>query len=38
LERYFRDARAGMIMALANDAAYQDIAGMLYREDAASGG
>jgi alkylation response protein AidB-like acyl-CoA dehydrogenase len=36
-ERYFRDARAGMIMALANDAAYQDIASMLYREDDASG-
>ena len=33
-ERYFRDARAGLIMALANDATYQDIAGMLYREDA----
>ena len=32
-ERYFRDARAGLIMALANDAAYQDIANMLYRED-----
>jgi alkylation response protein AidB-like acyl-CoA dehydrogenase len=36
-ERYFRDARAGMIMALANDAAYQDMASMLYREDTASG-
>lgn len=32
-ERYFRDARAGLIMALANDAAYQDMAAMLYRED-----
>lgn len=32
-ERYFRDARAGLIMALADDAAYQDIANMLYRED-----
>lgn len=32
-ERYFRDARAGLIMAFANDAAYQDIATMLYRED-----
>ncbi|MDH3604332.1 MAG: acyl-CoA/acyl-ACP dehydrogenase, partial [Candidatus Tectomicrobia bacterium] len=31
-ERYFRDARAGLIMALANDAAYQDIASMLFRE------
>jgi alkylation response protein AidB-like acyl-CoA dehydrogenase len=36
-ERYFRDARAGLIMALANDAAYQDIANMLYREDDARG-
>jgi alkylation response protein AidB-like acyl-CoA dehydrogenase len=33
LERYFRDARAGLVMALANDAAYQDIANMLFRED-----
>jgi isovaleryl-CoA dehydrogenase len=33
-ERYFRDARAGLIMALANDAAYQDMANMLFREDA----
>ena len=32
-ERYFRDARAGLIMALANDAAYQDIAAMLFREE-----
>ena len=32
-ERYFRDARAGLIMALANDAAYQDIASMLFREE-----
>jgi isovaleryl-CoA dehydrogenase len=36
-ERYFRDARAGLIMALANDAAYQDIANMLYREEDARG-
>ena len=36
-ERYFRDARAGLIMALANDAAYQDIANMLYREDDTRG-
>lgn len=28
-ERYFRDARAGMIMGLANDEAYQTIYGML---------
>ena len=34
-ERYFRDARAGLIMALANDATYQDLASMLYREDDA---
>jgi alkylation response protein AidB-like acyl-CoA dehydrogenase len=32
-ERYFRDARAGLIMALANDATYQDMANMLFRED-----
>lgn len=32
-ERYFRDARAGLVMALANDAAYQDVANMLFRED-----
>jgi alkylation response protein AidB-like acyl-CoA dehydrogenase len=31
-ERYFRDARAGLIMALANDAAYQDMANMLFSE------
>jgi len=37
LERYFRDARAGLIMALANDAAYHDIATMLYREEAPRG-
>lgn len=36
-ERYFRDARAGLIMALANDAAYQDIANMLYREEEVRG-
>lgn len=29
-ERYFRDARAGMIMGLANDEAYQTIYGMLF--------
>lgn len=29
-ERYFRDARAGMVMGVANDAAYQQIAGMLF--------
>jgi hypothetical protein len=26
--------RAGLIMALANDAAYQDMANILFREDA----
>lgn len=31
-ERYFRDARAGMIMGLANDDAYQTIYGMLFPE------
>lgn len=31
-ERYFRDARAGMIMGLANDDAYQTIFGMLFSE------
>ena len=31
-ERYFRDARAGMIMGLANDDAYQNIYGMLFPE------
>ena len=33
-ERYFRDARAGMIMALANDAAYQGMNPMLFPEKA----
>jgi len=32
-ERYFRDARAGMVMGLANDQAYQNIAGILFPED-----
>ncbi len=31
-ERYFRDARAGMIMGLANDEAYQSIFSMLFPE------
>ena len=31
-ERYFRDARAGMIMGLANDDAYQTIYRMLFPE------
>jgi alkylation response protein AidB-like acyl-CoA dehydrogenase len=29
-ERYFRDARAGMVMALPNDGAYQNIASLLF--------
>lgn len=29
-ERYFRDARAGMVMGMANDQAYEMIAGMLF--------
>ncbi|HZA23289.1 MAG TPA: acyl-CoA dehydrogenase family protein, partial [Dehalococcoidia bacterium] len=32
-ERYFRDARAGMVMGVANDQAYQQIAGMLFPDD-----
>ncbi len=32
-ERYFRDARAGMIMGLANDDAYQTIYGMLFPKE-----
>jgi alkylation response protein AidB-like acyl-CoA dehydrogenase len=32
-ERYFRDARAGMVMGVANDAAYQQIAGMLFPDN-----
>jgi len=31
-ERYFRDARAGLIMALPNDTAYQNIASLLFPE------
>ena len=34
-ERYFRDARAGMIMGLANDDAYQTIYSMLFPEKRA---
>ncbi|MCI0438046.1 MAG: acyl-CoA/acyl-ACP dehydrogenase [Chloroflexi bacterium] len=33
-ERYFRDARAGLVMALANDMAYQNIASLLFPEEA----
>jgi alkylation response protein AidB-like acyl-CoA dehydrogenase len=32
-ERYFRDARAGMVMGVANDAAYQQISGMLFPDN-----
>jgi len=32
-ERYFRDARAGMVMGVANDQAYQNIAGLLFPEN-----
>jgi alkylation response protein AidB-like acyl-CoA dehydrogenase len=32
-ERYFRDARAGMVMGVANDAAYQQIGGMLFPDN-----
>jgi alkylation response protein AidB-like acyl-CoA dehydrogenase len=32
-ERYFRDARAGMIMAMPNDATYQSIASLLFPSD-----
>jgi len=31
-ERYFRDARAGMVMGVANHQAYQNIAGLLFPE------
>ena len=37
-ERYFRDARAGMVMGVANDAAYQQIAGMLFELVQGEGG
>lgn len=32
-ERHFRDARAGMIMAMANDQAYQNIASLMFPEE-----
>jgi len=32
-ERYFRDARAGLIMGVANDQAYQRIGGLLFPEE-----
>jgi alkylation response protein AidB-like acyl-CoA dehydrogenase len=31
-ERYFRDARAGLIMALPNDGTYQTISTLLFPE------
>jgi alkylation response protein AidB-like acyl-CoA dehydrogenase len=33
LERYFRDARAGLVMALPNDTGYQNIAALLFPEE-----
>jgi alkylation response protein AidB-like acyl-CoA dehydrogenase len=33
-ERYFRDARAGMVMGMANDAAYQNMVPLLFPEGA----
>jgi alkylation response protein AidB-like acyl-CoA dehydrogenase len=32
-ERYFRDARAGLVMGLANDQAYERIAAIMFPED-----
>ena len=37
LERYFRDAWASLIMALPKDPTYQNIAGLLFPEEAAKG-
>jgi alkylation response protein AidB-like acyl-CoA dehydrogenase len=34
-ERYFRDARAGLVMGLANDVAYATIGTLLFPEPAA---
>ena len=31
-ERYFRDARAGMVMGMANDAAYQNMIPIMFPE------
>ena len=31
-ERYFRDARAGLVMGVANDQAYESIGGLLFPE------
>ncbi len=36
LKRYFRDARGGVVMGLANDQAYQNIAGILFPEEEGS--
>ena len=33
-ERYFRDARAGMVMGMANDAAYQNMMPLLFPDKA----
>jgi hypothetical protein len=33
-ERYFRDARAGMVMGMANDAAYQNMVLLLFPDGA----
>ena len=32
-ERYFRDARAGLVMGLANDQAYERITALMFPED-----
>ena len=32
-ERYFRDARAGVVMGLANDQAYETIAALLFPQE-----
>ena len=33
-ERYFRDARAGMVMGMANDTAYQNMVPLLFPDGA----
>jgi hypothetical protein len=32
-ERYFRDARAGMVMGMANDLAYQNMIPLMFPEN-----
>jgi alkylation response protein AidB-like acyl-CoA dehydrogenase len=32
IERYFRDARAGLVMGMANDVAYQNMIPLLFPE------